>query len=171
MLRATERYIRLQATIAVLRYAIDRYRKENEAPLLRRASSLFSRLTLEKYAQLEIDYDSGDRPQLWAREKDGAGSVPVDKLSDGAQDQLFLALRLAAIDEIVAKGTVVPFVADDLFVNFDDDRAAAGLKVLAELAGRTQVLFFTHHQHLLDLAAKHIPDQFNAVRLTSGSLQ
>ncbi len=171
VLRATERYIRLQATIAVLRYAIDRYRKENEAPLLRRASILFSRLTLEKYAQLEIDYDSGDRPQLWAREKDGAGSVPVDKLSDGAQDQLFLALRLAAIDEIVAKGTVVPFVADDLFVNFDDDRAAAGLKVLAELAGRTQVLFFSHHQHLLDLAAKHIPDQFNAVRLTSGNSQ
>lgn len=39
-----------------------------------------------------------------------------------------------------------------LFSNFDDDRAAAGFKVLGQFAGKTQVLFLTHHQHLLDIA-------------------
>ncbi len=45
-----------------------------------------------------------------------------------------------------------PFVADDLLINFDNDRAAAALGVLADLAKSTQVLFFTHHRHLVDLA-------------------
>ena len=39
----------------------------------------------------------------------------------------------------------LPFLADDLFVNFDDERSEAGVRVLAELAKYTQVLFFTHH--------------------------
>ena len=38
------------------------------------------------------------------------------------------------------------------FINFDDERAAAGFKVLAELSRKTQVLFFTHHTHLADVA-------------------
>lgn len=46
----------------------------------------------------------------------------------------------------------VPFVADDLFINYDDERAAAGFKVLAELSRKTQVLFFTHHAHLAQVA-------------------
>jgi uncharacterized protein YhaN len=46
----------------------------------------------------------------------------------------------------------MPFVADDLFINFDDGRAAAGFEVLSKLAQKTQVLFFTHHRHLLNVA-------------------
>jgi uncharacterized protein YhaN len=46
----------------------------------------------------------------------------------------------------------MPFIADDLFINFDDKRAAAGFRVLNELATKTQILFFTHHKHLLDVA-------------------
>lgn len=47
----------------------------------------------------------------------------------------------------------MPFLADDLFINYDDDRARAGFEALGELARHTQVLFFTHHKHLLDVAA------------------
>ena len=39
----------------------------------------------------------------------------------------------------------------------DDGRAVAALKALADLSQRTQVLFFTHHRHLIDLAQKHLP--------------
>jgi uncharacterized protein YhaN len=86
-------------------------------------------------------------------------------LSDGARDQLYLALRLAGVEALITAGRVLPFVADDLFVNFDNERAAAGLGVLAELAQQTQVLCFTHHHHLVDLAAKAIPGRFRAVEL------
>ena len=69
-------------------------------------------------------------------------------MSEGTTDQLFLALRLAAVEQSVAAGVHLPFLADDLFFNFDDDRSEASFRVLAELARSTQALFFTHHPHL-----------------------
>jgi hypothetical protein len=76
----------------------------------------------------------------------------VPGLSTGAGDQLYLALRIAAVEEYLAHGIPLPFVADDLFVSYDDERAAAGFRVLAQLAQKTQVLFFTHHPHTSALA-------------------
>ena len=73
-------------------------------------------------------------------------------MSTGTADQLYLALRIASINDYLDRAPALPFVADDLFVNFDDERAAAGFQVLGELAQVTQVLFFTHHQHLVDIA-------------------
>jgi uncharacterized protein YhaN len=85
---------------------------------------------------------------------DGRAAVEVDAMSEGTTDQLFLALRLAAVEQSVAAGVCLPFLADDLFVNFDNDRAEAGFRVLAELAQKTQVLFFTHHSHLAAIARR-----------------
>jgi uncharacterized protein YhaN len=42
-------------------------------------------------------------------------------------------------------------------VNFDNQRSLATLKVLADLSRRTQVIFFTHHQHLVEMAADALP--------------
>ena len=46
----------------------------------------------------------------------------------------------------------IPFIVDDILIQFDDERSAAALKVLAELSERTQVIMFTHHQHLVEVA-------------------
>jgi uncharacterized protein YhaN len=51
----------------------------------------------------------------------------------------------------------MPFVVDDILIKFDNDRAAAALQALAELSQKTQVIFFTHHRHLVELAAKRMP--------------
>jgi uncharacterized protein YhaN len=59
---------------------------------------------------------------------------------------------VAAIEDYLDHAEPMPFIADDLFINFDDKRAAAGFRVLGELAKKTQVLFFTHHEHLLQVA-------------------
>jgi uncharacterized protein YhaN len=45
-------------------------------------------------------------------------------------------------------------ILDDILINADDARASATLKVLADLARRTQVLFFTHHRHLEELGCE-----------------
>ncbi len=52
---------------------------------------------------------------------------------------------------------MMPLVLDDILVHFDDDRAQAALKVLAETSTLTQVLFFTHHSRLLELAREVVP--------------
>jgi len=45
---------------------------------------------------------------------------------------------------------------DDILVQFDDARAAAALQALADVSDRTQVVFFTHHEHLIDVARRQI---------------
>jgi len=45
---------------------------------------------------------------------------------------------------------------DDILIMFDDERAAAALKALEQLSTMTQVIFFTHHRHLVELAEKNI---------------
>ena len=52
---------------------------------------------------------------------------------------------------LTVPAVALPFVADDLFINFDPARSVAGFEVLGQLAERTQVLFYTHHPHLVDV--------------------
>jgi uncharacterized protein YhaN len=146
-----EAYILRRVQAVTLRWAIERYRAKHQDPLLARASGLFSRLTLARYSGLRVDFDTAV-PRLLGVSDDGRSVVEVGAMSEGTTDQLFLALRLAAIEQSVASGVRLPFLADDLFVNFDDERARAGFEVLADLARSTQVLFFTHHAHLASIA-------------------
>jgi uncharacterized protein YhaN len=147
----TEQYILKRAQVVTLRWAIEQYRERHQDPMLQRASQLFSTLTIGRYAALRIDND-GAVPRLLGLRDDGRTVVDVGAMSEGTTDQLFLALRLAAVEHSVASGTRLPFLADDLFVNFDDERSEAGFRVLANLARSTQVLFFTHHRHLASIA-------------------
>jgi uncharacterized protein YhaN len=149
-----ETYVRKRAEVNLLRWAIDRYRAEKQTPLLKRASALFSILTRRNYVSLLVDAE-GSKARLSGLDRTDA-VVPVDVMSEGTVDQLFLALRLAAVEDAVAGGAKLPFLADDLFINYDDERAQAGFEVLAELAKSTQVLFFTHHRHLLGVADKAV---------------
>lgn len=77
----------------------------------------------------------------------------IDQLSEGTRDQFFLALRVAAIENHLTTAAPLPFIGDDILQTFDNDRALAALRVLADLSRHTQVIILTHHRHLLDLAA------------------
>lgn len=146
-----EQYVRLRSAIVLLQWAIDRYRREKQAPLLKRAGELFAILTCGSFKTLQLEFDDHDNMQLAGIREDGR-RVPVAGMSSGTADQLYLALRVAAVEDYLDHAEPMPFIADDLFINFDDKRAAAGFRVLGELAKKTQVLFFTHHEHLLEVA-------------------
>jgi uncharacterized protein YhaN len=148
----TERYVRLRLAATVLRQEIERYRAENQAPVLRRAGDLFTGLTLGHYRGLQTDFDRDDEPVLVAVRDDGK-KVRVEGLSKGTRDQLYLALRLATLERYLAHAEPLPFIVDDILINFDDERGEATLKALAELSAKTQVILFTHDAHLRDLAA------------------
>jgi uncharacterized protein YhaN len=148
-----ERYTRLRLAAAVLRREIERYRAENQAPLLRRAGDLFTTLTLGRYRGLQTDFDRDDEPVLVGVREEGL-KVRVERMSDGTRDQLYLALRLATLERYLAQAEPLPFIVDDILINFDDDRSAATLNVLADLAKKTQVILFTHHARLKELAGE-----------------
>lgn len=135
---------------AVLAQVIDAYQKRNQGPLIEWASKRFSIITGGRYTSVVIDYDE-ERQILKAVRADGK-RLSMEELSTGRRDQLFLALRLAAIEGHLENGEALPVIVDDILIQFDDEAAAATFKVLADLSQRTQVLFLTHHEHLLEVA-------------------
>ncbi len=161
---SAEQYVRVRTAATLLQWAIDRYRREKQAPLLKRAGRMFSTLTLESFTDLRVEYDDQDHARVVGIRPDQS-PVSINGMSDGTADQLYLALRLASVDEYLSRAHALPFVADDLLINFDDARAAAGFKVLAELGRKTQILFFTHHQHLVDIARATLDAGVNIIDL------
>jgi len=149
--RDAERYIRLRLASEVLWRAMERFRKASQGPVLARAGELFSELTLGSFGSLRADFDDRGKPVLVGVRPSGQ-TVQVEGMSDGTCDQLYLALRLALLESFLDGREPIPFIVDDVLIMFDDLRAAAALKALAELSKRTQVIFFTHHQHLVELA-------------------
>ena len=147
-----EQYARTRLAAAVLREAIDRYRQRHQDPVLSRASELFAELTLGSFVGLRTEIADDGQPLLVGVRAATAAHVGVEGMSEGTCDQLYLALRLASLEQCLATREPVPLVIDDLLINFDNARAAATLEVLARLAQRTQVILFTHHLHLLELA-------------------
>jgi uncharacterized protein YhaN len=149
-------YARLKIASRVLSLAIERYRDKSQGPLLKRASSLFSRITGGSFDGIRAEFSEDGRPVIVGVRSGGGDIVTVEGMSDGTADQLYLALRLAGLDGYLNNNEPLPLIVDDILVMFDDDRAAATLQVLAELSHKTQVIFFTHHRHLVELAENTI---------------
>ena len=158
----TRRYVRTRLAADLLALVVRRYRDANQAPMVGHASALFSRLTLGRYPRLDVSYDEQDEPALVCVDADNR-VVAVDALSDGTRDQLYLALRLASIARFAERSEPLPLVLDDVLVQFDDARSSAGLTVLDETAAITQVVFFTHHARLVELARDVLPPERLAV--------
>lgn len=148
-------YTRLRLADSLLNEAIERYRQEHQSPVLDRASALFARLTCGSFSRLDIGTsESGGLDLSGIRQGDKRVGVPG--LSDGSRDQLYLALRLASLEDYLTSRPPIPLVLDDILIQFDDDRSTAALEILGELSERTQILFFTHHRRLVDLAQRSL---------------
>lgn len=146
--RLADRYIRVRLGNQLLKREIERYRKENQDPILKMASRYFSELTLGSFPALRSDLDDNGHPILVGVCPDGS-TRRVEGMSSGTRDQLYLALRLATLEWRLEKHEPMPFIADDILVNFDDVRSEATLKALAELAKKNQVILFTHHRQIV----------------------
>ncbi len=164
MAESVERYIKVYTAARLLKWSIEQYREEKQGPMLTLASDIFRRLTRGSFERLTVDFES-DPLKLQGRRADGT-MVGIDGLSEGTRDQLFLALRLAALDMHLDLAHALPFIADDLFINYDDQRSMAGLEALGELSRKTQVIFLTHHDHLLPVVQQVFGTKVNMVNLS-----
>ena len=148
-----ERYVRVRLASRILRDRIEQYRNENQGPLILRAGEHFATLTIGSFATLMADFDEKDEPVLAGVRPDGQ-RVHVQGMSAGTRDQLYLALRLASLEKYMETAEPMPFIVDDVLVDFDDRRTEAALRVLAEIAIQTQVILFTHHARLREQAQR-----------------
>ena len=151
-----ETYARLTLAARMLEDEVERYRRENQGPILRRAGEMFRRITCGSFAGLTTGFDKNDKTVLLGERPDGQ-TLPIDALSDGTCDQLYLALRLASLEQRSLANEPLPLILDDLLINFDDARARATLGLLSEMSQTRQILFFTHHARLLELADAEVP--------------
>lgn len=151
-----ERYAKLRFAAKLLRDGRERFKQKSGNAVLDRAGKLFATLTCGRFVGLEEDYGENDEPLLVGVRQEG-GTVRAEGMSDGTADQLYLALRLAGLSAWLDAHDPLPFLVDDILVHFDDARSAAALTALASLASRTQVILFTHHRHLVDLARDTLP--------------
>ncbi len=152
-----EQYLRLTISRLILEEQMERYRQDNQTPVLRRAGELFARLTRGSFVGLRDELDDKGKPVLLGIRSDKT-ELNVSGMSEGSRDQLFLALRLATIELQRDQQDPLPFVIDDILVGFDDERSKACLEVLADFAQTTQVLVFTHHS-MVAQAAKELGEK------------
>ena len=150
-----EQYGRLRLASQLLKKSIERYREKHQSPILKRASDVFARLTNGNFAGLQEDFNDKGDPVLFGVRADSGALTPIEGMSEGTCDQVYLSLRLASLGLYLDREEPLPFIVDDILVNFDDQRSLATLRVLAEFSKRTQVIMFTHHQHIVDLAREH----------------
>ncbi len=162
-------YVRLRLASLVLQGAIERYRRKNEGPILRRASELFCRLTRRSFERLVANVNEKGENVLVGLRPGGQTTVDLAGMSDGTCDQLYLALRLASLEHYLTDKEPLPLIVNDILVGFDDDRCRVALEVLGDLSRQTQVLLFTHHRHLVHLAEASLPAEVLFVHELAGS--
>jgi uncharacterized protein YhaN len=80
-----------------------------------------------------------------------------DAMSTDTQFQRYLALHLAGYQEFTHVRPSVPFIADDIMETFDEPRSEKVFRSLAEMAKIGQVIYFTQHRHLCEVAQKVVP--------------
>ncbi len=139
----------------MLAKSMEAYRERHADPVMQRAGEHFSALTGGRFARLLQEYDERDELQLMV-ERESGERVPLEGLSEGTGDQLFLALRLAFLEDYATRNEPAPLIVDDIFQTFDDERVALGLKTLAATGERFQTIVFTHQASVVDLARREL---------------
>lgn len=76
--------------------------------------------------------------------------VPVEQVSSGAMDQIYLAVRLAVAQLMKGDGETLPLIFDDSFVQYDDSRLETALKWITK-AYNGQIIIFTCHKRELQI--------------------
>ena len=104
-----------------------------------RAAEIFSAITGGRYDRVLLSRDFS----LSAEPVGDPVGRSVRLLSQGAADQLYLAVRLAICDMVLPADKRVPLILDDALVTFDDERLHAALDYLLEESQRRQILLFT----------------------------
>jgi len=135
-------WARRRLAVAVLERVVEQYREKHQGPVLSRASELFRRLTLGRFARLQVGLEETRLECVEAI--DGRG-LELEQLSTGTRMQLFLALKLASLEQYLKTAPPLPLVLDDVLVEWDDERSRVALGILAEFSQHVQILLFTHH--------------------------
>ncbi len=146
--KAVRRWRVLAVTSLLLETIREVYERERQPETLAEASGYLQRFTEGHYVRIWTPL--GDNV-LQVDDRDGR-SMPLEVLSQGTREAVFLSLRLALAAAYARRGAVLPLVLDDVLVNFDVERARAAAVVFRDFAeSGGQILVFTCHEHIVEI--------------------
>ena len=124
------------------------YESDRQPETLAEASGYLKRLTAGRYQRIWTPFGES---ALCVDDQQGQ-SRRVEALSRGTREQVYLSLRLALASAYGRRGAGLPLILDDVFVNFDAQRARAAAQTVCDFAAAgNQVLVFTCHDHIRDV--------------------
>lgn len=132
--------------------AIAVWEKKSQPEVYRIASELFALMTDNAWRSVRINPDN----QIEVTDA-LMTTRPPELLSLGTRQQLYLALRIALLVTAENVGASLPILADDILVNFDDERRRGAARALAYLAEHRQVILFTCHADVVTLLREADP--------------
>lgn len=107
--------------------------------LNKETSKLISKITDGVYSSISIDKDMNVFLNTSRK------LIPIEQVSSGTADQVYLALRLASAGLLQQDTEKLPLILDDSFVNYDKQRLSAALGFLSDNYD-AQIFLFTCHR-------------------------
>ena len=171
--RVATRYRTLTAVGNILESVRESYESDRQPETLGEASEYLAKLTEGKYTRIWTPLSEN----ILRIEDDRGVTLPLDVLSRGTREAVFLSLRLALVTAYARRGIVLPIVLDDVLVNLDAERAKSAVRMLRDFANSGyQLLFFTCHEHMAqifaeaDVEVRQLPRHMEAVEKGVGTV-
>jgi DNA repair exonuclease SbcCD ATPase subunit len=140
----------LSLALSNLQAAADDIRKSFSPSLDMKMCGIISRMTGDRYNTVKAD----DGLRLMTVTPGNGTIRNASILSGGTTDQFYLALRLAAAELLEPKDEKLPFILDEVFSQYDDDRTRMTLEYLKEICSERQVILLSCKKRELELAAE-----------------
>ncbi len=118
--------------------AVVDYQRSYQRHLQEAASDYYQKITKNTARKIVLD------KEFQVQVEEGGRPCDINQLSKGAQDQLYLALRLSIAD-LIAENLKLPFIFDDPFVSSDSGRLDNIRTILDSTAEERQYAIFSHN--------------------------
>jgi len=151
---AVDRYLVTSTAARIVGRAQERYERERQPEVVKRAEEIFRTITGDRYVGLSVPLGS-NRLEVF---DDHAASKSTDRLSRGTAEALYLSLRLGLISQLDDIGPGLPLLMDDVLVNLDPERRRGAAMAVADLARQRQIVLFTCHPDTAALLGEIAPD-------------
>lgn len=132
----------LRIAIKTLQEASDEVQKKYIPVMNKVFNNIFSELTAQKYS----DVRTGENLSIMLSDPKNEIIVPASILSSGTLDQMYLALRIAISETVLKINESLPFIMDEPFSQYDDERTDNAMKCIYNISKKQQVIFFTCKQ-------------------------
>ncbi len=152
---AVDRYLVAATAARIVGKAQERYERERQPEVVKRAEEIFSAMTGERYTGLSVALGS-NRLEVF---DDHSAAKESAQLSRGTAEALYLALRLGLISQLGEVGPGLPLLMDDVLVNLDPERRRGAAVAVADLARERQIVLFTCHPDTAELLGQIAPER------------